>query len=43
MINVLVDGIVVASVPLCMAHHVFDDALSAYSSSGRKISFEVIL
>lgn len=43
MINVLVDGNVVASVPLWMAHHVIDDALSVYSASGRKISFEVIL
>lgn len=43
MINVLVDGNVVASVPFWMAHHVIDDALTAYSSSGRKICFEVIL
>lgn len=42
MISVLVDGNVVANVPLWMAHHVIDDALAAYSATGSKISFEVV-
>jgi hypothetical protein len=39
MISVLVDGVCVATVPLWMAHHVIDDAVSRYP--GCKIVLEV--
>lgn len=39
MISVVVDGVCVATVPLWMAHHVIDDAVSRYP--GCKIVLEV--